>query len=230
MSDISRNILDALNLTSEFSNVETPSIVNPYSKSRVDPAVVNRNYREEHSDLPSECTIKVVTNARVYGTRGSQGSPMAKSAIRLAIDTGLKDPVTFEQSSIKSGPRVRPYDFGRTFSPKESINVIDAFEKTFGGKSTKPFRDFSNRYRAEKLRILSELNISVSSNGQPIFKSDAESAAYFERLKEYSFSFYEVYLSVTPKGMRTTRTKCFRAMSLDELSEVFPYYQFNCEI
>lgn len=229
MNDVSRNILDALNLTSEFSNVETPSIVNPYSKSRIDPAVVNRNYREAHPESSSECVIKAVTNARIHGTRGSQGSPMAKSAIRLAIDTGLKKPVAFEQSTIKSGVRIKPYDFGQTFSPEEAIRVIDSFEKTYGGMATESYKDFSYRYKAEKTKILSELGISVSSKGQPIFKSDAESAAYFNRLKEYSFSFYEVYFSVTPKGKRTTRTKCFRAMSIEELMKVFPYIQFVCE-
>lgn len=230
MSDISKGILDALNLTSEFSNVETPSIVNPYSKGRIDPAIANRNYRETHSDSPSECVIKVVTNARVHGTRGSQGSPMAKSAIRLAIDTGIKKPVKFEQSQIKSGTRVKPYDFNQTFSPDEAVKVINNFEKTYGGKATKTYRDFSNRYKVEKDKVLSDLHITMNSSGQPVFKSDAESAAYFDRMKGFSFPFYEVYLSVTPKGMRSTRTKCFRAMSLEELEQVFPYFQFICEI
>lgn len=226
MSEVTKSILEAMNLTSEFSNEQTPSIVNPYSKSRIDPAIVNRSYRAIHSESPSECIVKLVTNARIHGTRGSQGSPMAKSAIRLAIDTGIKKPVIFEQSTIKSGARVKPYDFGRTFTPEEAIDFIDSFEKTYGGKATKSYKDFSNRYKVEKTKILSELGISVSSKGQPIFKSDAESAAYFDRLKEFTFSFYEVYLSVTPKGMRTTRTKCFRAMSLEELSQVFTRVQF----
>jgi hypothetical protein len=214
--------------TSGEASPKKPSITSLYRAAQGDnPAVTNKVYRESHEvkEKPA-CTLKLITNSRIYGTRGSGGSRLAKSAIRLAIDTGVKSPSTFESSSLKSKPRVKT-NVVNDLPADKAVEILNNFESKFGSKATTEYRQNMLAYKQAKRDELTKLGISTSADGRPLFKDEASQAAYFNDMEALSFSYYEVYLSVQPKGGRATRSKSFRAMSVEELRILFPNYKFE---
>lgn len=191
-----------------------------------DVATTNHIYREKHTEKPSKCAAKFVVNSRLYGTRGTGGSLLAKSAIRLAIDTGVKSPSTFERSSLRSLPRIKPIIWN-DLEPQEAVDELDTFEKKYGGKISEAYKNKMLAYRREKQSALREIGIATNSQGQPLFKDEVSQTSYYNKLKDLSFQYYEIYLSVTPKDGRATRSKSFRVMNLDELKAFFPDYTFE---
>lgn len=214
--------------TSSEASPKKPSITSMFRAAQgVNPAVTNKVYRESHEvkEKPT-CTLKLITNSRIYGTRGSGGSRLAKSAIRLAIDTGVKSPSTFESSSLKSMPRVKT-SVVNDLPAEKAVEILNNFESKFGSKATTEFWQNMTAYKRAKQDELTKLGISTSADGRPLFKDEASQAAYFKDMEALSFSYYEVYLSVQPKGGRATRSKAFRAMSVEELRLLFPNYKFE---
>lgn len=191
------------------------------------PAVTNKVYRESHEASKPTCTVKLITNSRIYGTRGSGGSRLAKSAIRLAIDTGVKSPSTFESSTLRCEHRVKPFTIPGDTPADAAVELLNTFEMKFGGKATTEFVKNMSAYKQSKTMELQKLGITTQTDGKPLFKDEATQAAYFKDMEAKSFSYYEVYLSVKPKGGRATRSKSFRAMSVEELRKLFPNYKFE---
>jgi len=194
---------------------------------KINPAAENRDYRETHSANKPTCVIKLVINPRIYGTKGTGGSRLAKSAIRLAIDTGVNAPSTFEKSSIKSYNRVKTAVI--QMSAEDSVKYLDRFENIYGGKATEDFLKLRNLYKAAKERELLELGIHTDSNGRPLYKDEATEAAYWNKMKSLSFPYYEVYLSVKPEGGRATRSQSLRVKDIDDLRNVFPKVNFEIQ-
>lgn len=192
------------------------------------PAITNKAYRGSHEASKPQCTLKIITNSRIYGTRGSSGSTLAKSAIRLAIDTGVRTPCTFGSSSLRSLSRIKTIVLN-DMSANDAVLSLNDFERRLGGKVTDEFWDKMTAYKRAKHDILSQISISTNSEGRPLFKNDAQQASYFEQMQQLSFAYYEVYLSVQPKGGRATRSKSFRAMSLEELGIYIPEFTFEIQ-
>lgn len=195
---------------------------------RINPAVENRDYRESHLANKPNCEIKLVVNPRIYGTKGTGGSRLAKSAIRLAIDTGVNAPSTFEKSSLKSFNRVKTLVI-TSMSAEEAVNYLDRFEHQYGGKATEGFLKLRNLYKTTKDRELLELGIKTDSAGRPLYKDEATQAAYWNKMKSLSFPYYEVYLSVKPEGGRATRSQSLRVKDFDDLRSLFPNIKFEIQ-
>lgn len=217
---------DSILIDSEATH-QKPSVRSLESMDRKEnPAVENRDYRRTHQANKPNCEIKIVINPRIYGTKGTGGSRLAKSAIRLAIDTGVNSPSTFEKSSIKSFRRIKTLAIA-SMSAEEAVKYLDDFEHQYGGKATEDFLKLRNQYKTAKDHELLELGIHTNSNGRPLYKDEATQAAYWSKMKGLSFPYYEVYLSVKPEGGRATRSQSLRVKDIDDLRNLFPKINFE---
>lgn len=179
------------------------------ANSSVNVAAVNAAKRAEYTEVKPECTIKVVAQPRVFGVRSHGGSKMAKSAIRLAIDTKVAEPTKFEKTGIKSQSKML-IGTATAIPSEDAVQIMDQFEKSFGGLATEGMDKLQQAYKAAKADICTKERIPVDSSGRPMFTSKEQSDAYFEAMKDKTYTGFEVYLSVKPEGVRATRSKSFR--------------------
>lgn len=170
----------------------------------------NAVVREKYTEVNPQCTLKVIVAPRVFGTRGSQGSSLAKSAIRLGIDTKVISEVSFEKSSLRGSSKTEVHSF--RLSSESAVKVMDMFENRFGGKMSDSIRTKAEAYQKQKTKLITELKIAVGNNGRPLFSSDEQSKTYFNQLKDFSYTGVEIYISVKPDGVRATRTRSCRVL------------------
>jgi len=177
--------------------------------SSVNVAAVNAAKRAEYTEVNPECTIKLVAQPRVYGVRSHGGSRMAKSAIRLAIDTKVAEPTKFEKTEVKSHSKML-VGTATAIPSERAVQILDQFEKSFGGLATEGMDKLQQAYQSAKADICTKERIPVDSSGKPMFTSQEQSDAYFEAMKDKTYTGFEVYLSVKPEGVRATRSRSFR--------------------
>lgn len=188
------------------------------SKGR-DVAQSNKTFRETHPSLSDEkCTVKYVICPRIFGTRSTGGKKLAKSAIRLAIDTGLMDPVKFEKAQISALAQIKPI-VKTDVSPKEAVMILNNFEEKFGAKCSNHFITEYKAYKKAKQDFIAKYHITVNNSGKPLIATEEIQKAYFREMSAYSFSFYEIYVSVKPDHGRATRSKCLRVMDKIEVDQ-----------
>lgn len=184
-----------------------------------DVAQSNKTFRETHpSSSEEKCTVKYVICPRIYGTRSTGGKKLAKSAIRLAIDTGLMDPVKFEKAQIPALAQVKPI-IKTDVSPKEAVMILNNFEEKFGARCSSRFIAEYKAYKKAKQDFITKFHITVNSSGKPLIATEEIQKAYFKEMSAYSFSFYEIYVSVKPDHGRATRSKCLRVMDKVEADQ-----------
>lgn len=177
--------------------------------SSVNVAAINAAKRAEYTEVKPECTVKLVAQPRVFGVRSHGGSKMAKSAIRLAIDTKVVEPTKFEKTDVKSQSKML-VGTAKAIPSERAVQILDQFERSFGGLSTDGMRKLQQDYKSAKADICTKEGIPVDSSGRPMFTSQEQSDAYFEAMKDKTYTGFEVYLSVKPEGVRATRSKSFR--------------------
>jgi len=230
MDNKSNPLVDAANAIQASGSIDKKPLIRSLEsvERRLNPAIENKDYRESHSADKPKCNVKIVINSRVYGIKGTGGSRLAKSAIRLAIDTGVQTPSTFVRNSVKSFPRIKTLVV-KQMSSEEAVEYLNDFEHKYGGKATEQFLKLRDLYKTTKTRELTELGIKTDSSGRPLYKDEASQAAYFNEMKSLSFPYYEVYLSVQPEGGRATRSQALRVKDLDELEKLFPKVKFEIQ-
>jgi hypothetical protein len=65
--------------------------------------------------------------------------------------------------------------------------------------------------------VIKSLGITLTPKGKPIFPSDEAHEQYFNAISPYAFSYIEVYVSVKPNNTRATRSRSFKALSIEDL-------------
>lgn len=212
------------NITSEF---QLNPVSMDYRQNREPVSKANSAYRESHVSGDT-CTIKVVTIGRIYGTRGHRNSILSKSAVRLAIDTEVIPSVTFEKSPVRGNlTNFKPQIFSGILN-KNAVEILDSFEKRFGSRTTSTFSELSRKYKSEKSRLVNQLGLS-DVRGRVMFTTPKEQSEYFNSLKDLSFNYYEIYLSVKPENLRVTRSKSLRCATLEEAEALNNKLRSLCE-
>lgn len=199
----------------------------PYYESRMntiheDPVRMNKVYREGHQPQASELvTIKAIARPRIYGTRHSGGSVLAKSAIRLAIDTGVKEPSVFLNSDLKAKDTVKVSLLGN-FTREDAVDTLDSFEKAVGGKASSLWNSAVDKYYNKKHEVLDSLGLVTLADGRPAFHTDEQRRQYFEEMQHYSFIYWELYLSAKPQNKRATKTRSYYALGFVDIQKTYP--------
>lgn len=184
-------------------------------KPTTDPSYANKMAREKYTEVEPPCVVKVIARPRIYGTRGTIGSILAKSAVRLAIDTKVLQPVVHEKADLKTSLKETVKVF-HDVPTRKAIDFLNHFEMKFGGKTTKTVTNKQNVYQTAKRKALADLNIPTDATGRPLFRSEESQKQYFERLKGLTFEYVEVYVSVKPKDVRATQSKKIRLGGMNE--------------
>lgn len=188
---------------------------------------INKEVRKNYQAVNPNCTVKLIIQPRVYGVRGTGGNNhMAKSAIRLALDTKVIEPTEHKENSVKNREKTLTAIIDDA-TADEAVSFLNDFELNWGGKCSHQFQEKAKAYKEAKAQICRNLNISLDSQNRPIFANDKQSIEYFEALKGYTYNGYELYVSVKPDGVRATRSKCFRTTNLNELLSNFSSVTFS---
>lgn len=190
------------------------------SKPRDNTSKINKDVREQILEPVYSGVMKCVARPRVFGVRNSGGSNLAKSTLRLGLDTKMVDQVKFEKGLTLNKEEAKHRITEINMSTKQAMEMFEDFEKRLGGCATQSFREKQASYIAKKHTALDELGISVNSKGQPIWSDQTQSQKYFDALKDLSFSYWEVYLSFKPDNVRATQTKKLKVSNLYELRDL----------
>jgi hypothetical protein len=186
----------------------------------------NEEVREKYTERNPRCTIKLIAQPRSYGAKASSGKSMAKSAIRLAIDTLVKQPVQVEENTANKC-RAKTVTASLSCSSEEAVDLLNSFENSYGGRMTPSIQTKSQAYANAKAQALKDLNITVGDHNKPIFASDEQGKAYFDAVKDFAYTGWEVYMSVKPDNVRATRSRSLRTGSLEEVRDLLPGLEFK---
>lgn len=173
----------------------------------------NQDYRSKEHAKPESFTAKLVVQHSVKGVKGPvvPSSEYSKSATRFGIDQNL-----LTLTKIKSTPGLNTGKssevYTATVNASEAMYLLDTFDKTFGHQKSKGYVDLENIYNQHKSDLFRTYRITVSKDGKINWPNSEVQDSVLEELRKYSFSHLEIYLSISAKGIRATRSMTLKCL------------------
>lgn len=181
----------------------------------------NSEYRSmDHAKVES-FTAKLVFQHAIKGVKGPvvQGSGLSKSATRFGIDQNL---ITLNKivstPGLNSGKSTTVYT--ASVDASTAMHLLDDFDKMFESKRSKEYAAKEEIYNQHKNAIFRTYNIRYVKGQGIIWPSSEVQNTVLDELRQYSFPHMEVYLSISAKGIRATRSITFKCLESEELMQM----------
>jgi hypothetical protein len=181
----------------------------------------NREYRSRDRVKPEIFTAKLVLQHAVKGVKGPtvKSSGLSKSATRFGIDQNLITLNRIESTpGLNSGKSTTVYT--ASVSATEAMHLLNEFDSMFESRQSQEYAAKEQIYNQHKDAIFRTYNIRYVRGEGIIWPSSEVQATVLEELRKYSFPHLEVYLSISAKGTRATRSITLKCMENEELVSV----------
>lgn len=189
--------------------------------------ISNKEYRSKEHAKPESFTVKLVTQPAFMGVQGPvvTDSGLSKSATRFGIDQNLITLNKIESSpGANSGKEAVVYT--AEVSAETAMALLDAFDKNIGQNADELYLSQYNNYIEKRDTLYRTYLIRKSPDHKVIWPSTEVQKAVLDELRKYSFACANMYLSVSAKGTRATRSKTFKCLAADALD----YAQYSLEV
>lgn len=175
---------------------------------------VNQEYRSKEHAKPESFTAKLVVQHAIKGVKGPTvpSNTYSKSATRFGIDQNL-----LTLTKIKSEPGLNTGKssevYTATVNAQDAMNLLDRFDKTCGRRMSQGYVDLVSKYNQRKSDLFRTYRITESKKGEINWPSSEVQALVLGELRKYSFPHIEVYLSISAKGIRATRSMTLKCLA-----------------
>lgn len=186
----------------------------------------NQEYRSVNHTKVDTFTAKLVFQHAVKGVKGPtvQGSGLSKSATRFGIDQNL---ITLNKISstpgLNSGKSTTVY--AASVDAPTAMHLLDTFDKTFELKCSKEYAAKEDIYNQHKNALFRTYGIRYVKDQGIIWPSSEVQNTVLDELRKYSFPHMEIYLSISAKGIRATRSITVKCLEGEQLmQDIVGYY------
>lgn len=174
---------------------------------------VNQDYRSREHAKPEHFTAKLVIQHAIKGVKGPvvPSNQYSKSATRFGIDQNLLTLTKIEsRPGLNTGKSSEVYT--ATVGAQEAMNLLDTFDKSYGRRMSNGYADLVGDYNQHKSDLFRTYRITESGDGKVIWPNSEVQDAVLGELRRSSFAHLEIYLSISAKGIRATRSMTFKCL------------------
>lgn len=181
----------------------------------------NVEYRSMDHAKVETFTAKLVFQHAIKGVKGPvvQGSGLSKSATRFGIDQNL---ITLNKiistPGLNSGKSTTVYT--ASVDASKAMHLLDDFDKLFSSRRSNGYAAKEVIYNQHKDAIFRTYNIRYVKGQGIIWPSTEVQNTVLDELRKYSFPYIEVYLSISAKGIRATRSITLRCLEDEDLMQM----------
>lgn len=178
----------------------------------------NQEYRSSDHAKVDVFTAKLVFQHAIKGVKGPavQSSGLSKSATRFGIDQNL---ITLNK--IVSTPGLNTGKSTVVYTTEvdalTAMQMLDEFDKLFESKQSAEYAAKEQIYNQHKNAIFRTYNVRYVKGTGILWPSSEVQSVVLEELRKYSFPHMEVYLSISAKGIRATRSITLKCLEDEEL-------------
>jgi len=181
----------------------------------------NKEYRSMDRAKPESFTAKLVIQPAIKGVKGAivKGSGLSKSATRFGIDQNLITLNRIESTpGLNSGKSTTVYTASVTAT--EAMHLLDEFDSIFEARQSEEYAAKEQIYNQHKEAFFRTYNIRYVRGRGIIWPSSEVQSTVLEELRKYSFPHLKIYLSISAKGIRATRSITLRCLENEELVSI----------
>jgi hypothetical protein len=178
----------------------------------------NKEYRSRDREKPDSFTAKLVIQHAIKGVKGPtvKSSGLSKSATRFGIDQNLITLNRIERTpGLNSGKSTTVYT--ASVSATEAMHLLNDFDTCFGSKQSKEYAAKELIYNQHKDALFRTYKIRYVRGEGIIWPSSEVQSTVLDELRKYSFPHLEIYLSISAKGTRATRSITLKCLEGEEL-------------
>jgi len=178
----------------------------------------NKEYRSRDRAKPESFTAKLVVQHAIKGVKGPivKSSGLSKSATRFGLDQNLITLNRIESTpGMNSGKSTTVYT--ASVSATDAMHLLNDFDTCFGSRKSKEYAAKEQIYNQHKDALFRTYNIRYVRGEGIIWPSSEVQSEVLGELRKYSFPHLNIYLSISAKGIRATRSITLKCLEGEEL-------------